>query len=348
MVSYVAIPRYVRRRLTSLAGWAREACRSLVDHSYRVGFTNFWPGIEDGSGPWFYPLIADVLRAKYPGKGCRISRYRPHLEMFSVFGSRKNVSRSRAPRKAFFTGECVRSAVAEGRLAFGDNCVVEVDLALGFDPPERVGSPRYMRFPLWILYYFSPLDSKDDVARKVMEFNECRFPKSRFCALVARHDTDGTRKEIFVGLSRIDRVDSAGRILHNDDSLVRDFGDDKGEYLKRYKFNICPENTRSEGYVTEKLFQAFGSGCVPIYAGFGRDPEPEVVESGAIIFWRPGEDNSEAADLVGRLHRNDAELERFLRTRPLKDSAVDFVWRSLRDLRSRFEEILDFAAEARS
>lgn len=42
----------------------------------------------------------------------------------------------------------------------------------------------------------------------------------------------------------------------------------KWEILKNYKFNICYENMKDQyGYITEKIFDSFVSGCVPIYLG---------------------------------------------------------------------------------
>ena len=42
----------------------------------------------------------------------------------------------------------------------------------------------------------------------------------------------------------------------------------KNEILKRYKFSICYENAKDiPGYITEKIFDCFFAGCVPIYWG---------------------------------------------------------------------------------
>lgn len=42
----------------------------------------------------------------------------------------------------------------------------------------------------------------------------------------------------------------------------------KGDVLKKYKFAICYENARDiPGYITEKIFDCFFAGCVPIYWG---------------------------------------------------------------------------------
>ena len=42
---------------------------------------------------------------------------------------------------------------------------------------------------------------------------------------------------------------------------------DKLETLKQYKFNICFENTKQPGYITEKIFDCFVTGTIPIYYG---------------------------------------------------------------------------------
>ena len=42
----------------------------------------------------------------------------------------------------------------------------------------------------------------------------------------------------------------------------------KREVLSQYKFSICYENCVGEdGYITEKIFDSMGAGCVPIYRG---------------------------------------------------------------------------------
>jgi hypothetical protein len=43
---------------------------------------------------------------------------------------------------------------------------------------------------------------------------------------------------------------------------------DKYEVLSRYRFNICYENAYGiDGYITEKIFDCFLAGTVPIYLG---------------------------------------------------------------------------------
>jgi hypothetical protein len=80
--------------------------------------------------------------------------------------------------------------------------------------------------------------------------------------------------------------------------------DDKIELLTRARFCLAHENCRDlAGYVTEKLFDCFRAGCVPIYVG----PKEiaELVPAGCFI--------------DGRAYETPAELDDFLRT--LDDAA---------------------------
>jgi hypothetical protein len=42
---------------------------------------------------------------------------------------------------------------------------------------------------------------------------------------------------------------------------------DKQKILKEYKFNFCFENAAIPGYITEKIFDSFATGTIPIYLG---------------------------------------------------------------------------------
>lgn len=44
--------------------------------------------------------------------------------------------------------------------------------------------------------------------------------------------------------------------------------DNKKEVMEKYKFSICYENAKDiPGYITEKIFDSFFAGCVPVYFG---------------------------------------------------------------------------------
>jgi hypothetical protein len=50
-------------------------------------------------------------------------------------------------------------------------------------------------------------------------------------------------------------------------SIYRGACDSKYEVLSQYRFSLCFENMAMEGYVTEKIFDCFYAGCVPLYLG---------------------------------------------------------------------------------
>lgn len=49
--------------------------------------------------------------------------------------------------------------------------------------------------------------------------------------------------------------------------------ENKEEKLREYKFVLCLENAVFPGYITEKIFDAFFAGCVPVYIG-----APDIAE----------------------------------------------------------------------
>ena len=205
-----------------------------------------------------------------------------------------------------------------------------IDFSLGFD---YIDDPRYMRFPLWILEMFPPESAEKDIKRICDHLSHQQWDdsvRSRFCALVSGNrgtDDPGAimRTNIVNQLNTIALVDCAGRLLHNTDELKTSFNDNKAEFLKQYKFYICPENASVEGYVTEKVFHAIGSGCIPIYWGACDNPEPDMLNRDAILFWNPDGDNEALLKQIAELEGNSAFYRDFFEQPRLKDDAWQII-----------------------
>ncbi len=205
-----------------------------------------------------------------------------------------------------------------------------IDLSLGFDYAD---DPRYMRFPLWLLEMFPPESSEQDIKRICDQLSRQEWDASirnRFCALVSGNrgpnDPGAQRRTRLVeSLNTIASVDCAGKLLHNTDELKTRFNDNKAEFLKQYKFYICPENASVEGYVTEKVFHAIGSGCIPIYWGANGNPEPDVLNHDAILFWNPDGDNSALLKQIEELQNSPTRYREFFEQPRLKDDAWQVV-----------------------
>lgn len=232
-------------------------------------------------------------------------------------------------KRVFFTGENVHYPVFKD---YEKNLLdhASINLSLGFD---YVDDDRYLRFPIWILEMFPPDSSVEDIKRicDKLSFQQCEPTRNRFCALVSGTSTMlgieslEMRKQMVEQLNPIARVDCAGKLLRNTEELQERFHDDKAEFLKLYKFFICPENVSVQGYVTEKVFHAIGSGCVPVYNGSLNNPEPEVLNHDAILFWERDGDNANLLRRVEELQNNDMLYKEFYGQPRLKTDAWNVV-----------------------
>ena len=139
------------------------------------------------------------------------------------------------------------------------------DYAISFD--YAVFEDRHIHAPL---IFFNNYRSKD-LQNTLKTRLHLAKDKTKFCGFVVSNSSPFTemRDSFFEALCDYKMVDSGGRHKNNiGGNIRRDSGVcDKIEWLKSYKFNICFENGSYPGYLTEKLFDAFMAGCVPIYWG---------------------------------------------------------------------------------
>jgi hypothetical protein len=307
-------------------------------NTVRISFTNFWPNL-DMRDNWFIAPLKAYLKTN--GKLWNFVKYfKIDIHFFSVFGSIDKLINSRAKYKIFFTGENVnKNSAFDDFNKYEGNCVEYVNLSMGYDYMDK---ENYIRLPLWLFYFFMPLDTKDTIQRKLTEFRTV-YEKTKFCALLAHHDEKyNLRTSIFNLVSGIGRVDCPGRLLHNDDTLHNQFNNNKSLYLRQYYFNICPENSNFPGYVTEKLFDAIYSGCIPIYnGGGGGDPEPGIINPASFLRFEPDADNSGLFAEIQKLY-TDKEYYASFKARPVfLDTAVDKIHYMLRQYADRVCEIAD-------
>ena len=274
----------------------------------KVWLYNFWDvSAED---MWLTKFM------KYRGlsKGdCRFSFY-------SVFGQRDLIHFDKRNVKFFITGENVHSNRFND---YVDNMLSDnkIALALGFD---YIDNPRYVRMPLWLRTQFDPEWSEKEILDHVRRL---RYPdigkRDRFAALIARYDWGNTRTQIYESLVTIGQIQCPSKVLHNDDTLVSAYHDDKQAYLRQFNFNICPENSNYKGYVTEKVFDSIASGCIPIYWGSDNQPEPDVLNQDAIILWNTEGDNAQIVSRIQDLWNNKSELDAFMHQPRLIEGAEE-------------------------
>ena len=153
--------------------------------------------------------------------------------------------------RIFYTGENIRT---DWNIA---------DYGIDFDYMEF--GDRHLHMPLFAIYNKAQ-ESNLMTRHKANIQSLCQNTK-KFCGMVVSNSGYGVmdmlRTDFFHILNSYKQVDSGGRWNNNIGGPVTD----KIAWLKNYKFNICFENSSYPGYLTEKLFDAFAAGCIPIYWG---------------------------------------------------------------------------------
>lgn len=291
-----------------------------------IRFYNWWPGTFKSM--WFYQFVKNCHLLDNSSKTIRFC---------SVFGSREMLNLVPSDVKVFFSGENPHHPFW---IHYADSLLNDstCNLSLGFDCFE---DERYLRLPLWMLYVFEP---DIDVKTIADGCSKLRFPTmsgSKFCALISKTDDLGIRKEMYNALAPFGQIDCPSLVMHNDDSLVQKYNDNKLSYLSNYVFNICPENSNSYGYVTEKLFEAVSVGCIPVYWGSYNMPEPSILNNEAIVFWNQDDCGKSAVRQVSKLWNNKAILNEFMMQPRLKPTAEEEVEKTLVGLRDRLKDLID-------
>jgi len=286
-----------------------------------VCYHNWWPCNYEEE--WFHRFVVQNIGTER----C--------YHFFSVFGPRIALTLP-TPNKVFFCGENVHNAEWPYK-SYQDHALGDVKLALGYDD---IQDERYIRFPLWLLYMFDPVVDRYAIRERIEEINHAENTRKYECVLISRHDKWNMRGPIYDALKDHLAISCAGKWKQNTDELWTVYNDDKPRYLKEFKFNICPENFDTPYYVTEKLFEAFRSGTIPIYAGGGDHPEPEIVNRSALLLWERGQsDHSALVQEVMRLAHDEAYYDKFVRQVRLLPYTEEFVYEQFALLKERLLQI---------
>lgn len=201
----------------------------------KIYFTDFW----DGFKPEYY-YIYGILSRKYQ---LVIDEKSPDYLIFSCFGN--NHLNYHNSIKIFWSGENF----------FPD--FNQCDYAMGCFYLEL--GDRFLRIPEWTFY------SIDWLYDKSLLLDEATLLNRKFCNFVYSNSfcADPFRMQFFKRLSKYKQVDSGGKLENNIGGCVAD----KVYFIAGYKFTIAFENSRADGYTTEKLIQPMYVNSLPIYWG---------------------------------------------------------------------------------
>ena len=217
----------------------------------KLCIVNFWDGAFDGD---FFDFF---FRSCFPDAIYTDNQHDADLVVTSVFGHTQT-----DPRKTLaYIGENIRPNF------------IGYNHSLSFDWDNYGG--RNYRLPLWYARLawdgFEQKPRKDNLhnhgyeplisIKQLMQPRKLDMQeKKEFCALVA-NNPEGLRINLYNSISDYKQVHGFGNMFRNP------LRQSKFDILPEYKFCLCPENSIYDGYVTEKLIDAYAGGTVPIYSG---------------------------------------------------------------------------------
>ena len=147
----------------------------------------------------------------------------------------------------------------------------------------------------------------------VTQVKHIDIPSKKFCAWVVSNG-GGTERNLFYDkLSQYKVVDSGGSFKNNVGGPVGD----KLEFLSHYKFSICFENSKTQGYISEKLVDAFEAGTIPIY--FGDDTILELLNNKSYIHVKDVSEFDEKIELIKKIDNNDTLYQEMIREKIVLD-----------------------------
>lgn len=231
-----------------------------------IAFTDMWFDFNPKYN-FFTCLLEDEIKKQRLDIEVKIvtGDEKPNLVIFGPFGDGHR--KYDGTPKIFFSGE--NNPHIEGP---------EIILSVGHS--LEVNS-KTLRIPLWILEvnWFNA-DPGQIRNPKPIPYEVCTKPqvnflskKSEFASYIVSNPKNEHRNAALGEISKYKRVDSAGAHLNNmgmklEGGLGGGGGEMvKHEFLQKYKFNICFENSSDPGYITEKYFHAKAAGCIPVYWG---------------------------------------------------------------------------------
>ena len=202
----------------------------ILDNLYIVDFYR-----NHGFNIWIENICKDKFIIKF-------NKDNPDYLIYNVFGYKHlNSKYDKSIKIAIFTENKIPD-------------LLEVDYDMGFSHINYLD--RYFKYN--IFEYNDNLIK--DIKKKVIDSPI----KKKFCAAVISNGNPNSFRIKFINeLNKYKIIDMGGKYKNNVGGPVKN----KIEFLSNYKFSIAMENSEGEGYTSEKIYQSYISGTIPIYYG---------------------------------------------------------------------------------
>lgn len=297
----------------------------------KLSYVNYWDrSLNDEQDNYFVKFIKNNIgEVKIVGYN-----EKPDILLCTVYGNINRAKNIKAKVKIFFYGENLERYPPYNNLKLLKSVF---DIILGFKYTNK--NEKIFRFPLWLCYYpYYNMNNKDDNVITHLEnlYEEnIKIKKKNLCSLIARHDRNGNRTILLNEVKKYGKVMCPSKFNNNCKGI------DKGNkakinFVKNSVYNICPENSRWEGYFTEKIFQALESGSIPIYTAIDK-PEKDILNENKYCFIKNITDKNEVSNKIKDVIEN---RYKYLEGKLFKEESREIIGKYYDDLISELKRLL--------
>jgi hypothetical protein len=229
----------------------------------RVILRNFWEN-EDTTKKFIFNLLSGANHSKntlivssvflrrplYKRVAIYLyNRIAPKKFNFSLALARYNLAspiKKNNTKNIWYTGENIRPPYD-----------TDWDLLLSFEVDESYKKNLFL--PFWATTLGNNVYEAEEKQNQLLLPRNLQLKQKKFaCAIIG--NPEPMRMRIIDEISKVGNVDLFGTAFNKPIQ-------DKNEIISEYYFNICFENDLYPNYVTEKLFDSWSSGAIPIWWG---------------------------------------------------------------------------------
>lgn len=227
----------------------------------KVSFSDFWGGYDPNNN--FWTLMFKRLNIPYD-----VVDNNSDLLISSCFGG--NWPYKKSNKKIYWTGENWFRMDTKIQQLGGNSILDFFDMVYSFDYNDY---KNHYRLPLYLIDCIESnlTDFNKNLRKKSKEELYSEFKKRKFCTFVQGNGNCKFRNDYFLNLNEIEKVDSFGSLFNNTQQTLN--RDGKIETTKSYKFALAFENSEYDGYISEKIIDAFKSDVIPLYWGGTKSSE---------------------------------------------------------------------------
>jgi len=240
---------------------------------------------------WLKNKLKERFRIKF-------NKYNPDYLIYNVFGNEHiNERYSNSIKIAIFTENRIPD-LSTADYAIGQSHIKYLD--------------RYFKFPIFL---WKNIKRIEELREKSLQ-NPMR---KKFCAAVISNSelTNGFRMKFIDELNKYKKVDMGGIYLNNVGGPVAN----KTEFLSSYKFSIAMENTEGDGYISEKIYDSFISGTIPIY--YGDYTIDEYINPKSFILIKDEKNIKDKIEYIKEIDHNNEKYLNILKEKILINENID-------------------------